>query len=141
MKKLIVSMFCVIILFGILLYTYYNYKAKKDDIDNNNLEYSSLYNKEITGNTLATIINKTIDSNNKNNIQRNENGEYIENNENSIKIDIKFTDSDKTFPMESIYANQISQFTKLYKRAIFKCTDIKYHKTTKYVKYLYFQEV
>ena len=141
MKKIVIGIFFAVIILGISVYVYYNYKAYKKEINDNNVEYSGLYNKEITGNSLATIINKTIDTNNKNQIAKKENGEYIENDTNSIKIDIKFNDSDKIFPIESIYSNQVSEFIRLYGRAIFKCTTIKYHKTTQYVKYLYFEEV
>ena len=100
-----------------------------------------MYEKEITGSSLATIINKTLDKNNKNNIKKNENGKYIENEDNSIKIDIKFKDSDKIFPIESIYSSQMSEFIRLYGQANFKCTKLEYHKSTKFIKYLYFEEI
>ena len=141
MKKVAIFIVSVVAIVCLVWFAYYQYKAKRSEIETNNLEYEGLYEKEITGNNLATIINKTLDNNSKNNIKQNENGEYIDNGENSIKIDIKFKDSDKIFPMESIYSKQMSEFIRLYGQATFKCTKVEYHKSTKFIKYLYFEEV
>ena len=141
MKKIAIFIVSVIVILAVFTYVYYNYKAKKSDIDSNNMIYKSVYEKEISGNDLATIINKALDTNEKNFIQKDENGLFIENNENSIKIEIKFKQSDHVFPMEKIYENKVSEFIRLYGQAIFKCTKMEYHKKTKFIKYLYFQEV
>ena len=141
MKKIAIFIVSVIVILAVFTYVYYNYKAKKSDIDSNNMIYKSVYEKEISGNDLATIINKALDTNEKNFIQKDENGLFIENNENSIKIEIKFKQSDHVFPMEKIYENKVSEFIRLYGQAIFKCTKMEYHGRTKLVKYLYFQEI
>ena len=141
MKKLAIFIVCIVIILAIFTYMYYNYKSKKSDIDSNNMIYKMAYEKELNGNNLATIINKALDTNEKNNIEKDDKGLYVENNENSIKIEIKFKQSDYTFPMESIYLNKVSKFIELYGQAIFKCTKIEYHNKTKLVKYLYFQEI
>ena len=141
MKKVAICAVIIIITICVFGFSYQKYMAKKTEIEKNNLIYDRLYEKEIIGNELATIINKTIDNNEKNNIKQNENGEYIENDTNSIKIEIKFKQSDKTFPIESIYSSRVSEFIRLYGQVKFKCTKIQYHKSTKFVKYLYFQEV
>lgn len=141
MKKVLIGIVIIIASIGIFVILYQKYTAKKTEIEKNNLMYDNLYEKKINGNELATIINKTLDSNEKNNIKKNENGEYIENDTNSIRIEIKFKQSDKIFPIESIYSSRVSEFIRLYGQVMFKCTKIEYHKTTKFVKYLYFQEV
>ncbi len=141
MKKIATFIVIIIIIICVLGFSYQNYMTKKTEIEKNNLIYNGLYEKEISGNELATVINKTIDNNEKNNIKQNENGEYIENDTNSIKIEIKFKQSDKIFPIESIYSKRVSEFIRLYGQVKFKCTEIEYHKSTKFIKYLYFQEV
>ena len=141
MKNIVIFVMIIIITICVLGFSYQKYMNKKTEIEKNNLIYNRLYEKEISGNELATVINKTIDSNEKNNIQQNKNGEYIENDANSIKIEIKFKQSDKVFPIESIYSKRVSEFIRLYGQAKFKCTEMEYHKSTKFIKYLYFQEV
>ena len=141
MKKIAIFIVCVIIIITIFTYIFYNYKIKKSDIDTNNMIYNMAYEKELSGNKLATLINKALDSNEKNFIKKDDKGFFIENDENSIKIEIKFKQSDHIFQMESIYLNKVSEFIRLYGQAIFKCTKIEYHSKTKLVKYLYFQEV
>ena len=141
MKKIVIFIICVIIILTVFAYIYYNYKWKKNDIDSNNMIYKMAYEKELNGNNLATIINKALDTNEKNKIEKDDNGFYIENNENSIKIEIKFKQSEHVFQMEMIYLNDISEFIRLYGQAIFKCVKIEYHNKTNLVKYLYFQEV
>ena len=141
MKKLAIFIICIIAILAVIGYTYYNYKENKSNIDTNNMIYKNAYEKEIKGNDLATIINKALDSNEKNNIKKDDDGLFIENDENSIKIEIKFKQSDHTFAMEKIYQNKVAEFIRLYGQATFKCTKLDYHKKTKLVKYLYFQEI
>ncbi len=141
MKKIAIFAVIIIIILCIFGFSYQKYMTKKTEIEKNNLMYDGLYKKEISGNELATIVNKTLDSNERNNIKQNENGEYIENDTNSIRIEIKFKESDKIFPIESIYSSRVSEFIRLYGQVKFKCTKIEYHRSTKFIKYLYFQEV
>ena len=85
MKKIVIFIICVIIILTVFAYIYYNYKWKKNDIDANNMIYKMAYEKELNGNNLATIINKALDTNEKNKVEKDDKGLYIENNENSIK--------------------------------------------------------
>ena len=141
MKKIAIFIICLVITLGIFGYIYQQYSTKKSNIDKYNVEYEQYYNKEINGNTLASIINKTIDLNERNTIEKDSNGFYIDNGNNSIKIDIKFQQSDVIFAIETLYMNDISTFIRLYGQAKFKCTKIEYHESSKYVKYLYFEEI
>ncbi len=141
MKKITIFIVFIIVIIAVFSYIYYDYKAKRNDIDSNNMIYKTAYGKEINGNDLATIINKALDNNVKNNVEKDSDGNYIENKENSIKIEIKFKQSDHVFQMESIYLNKVSEFIRLYGQAKFKCIKIEYHRKTKLVKYLYFEEI
>ena len=67
-------------------------------------------------------------------------GFYEDDGQDSIKISIKFKDSDKTYQMEALYNKQVSNFVKYYSNAQFKCSKIDYHSKTNKIKYLYFEE-
>ena len=140
MKKLVIIFIGIIAIISSVSYEYCMHKAKKGEIQINNSVYSNLYQKELSGNELATIMNKTLDNNEKNNIEKDENGNYINNNNNSINIEIKFKQRDNVFSMETIYKNQISKFIELYGQVKFKCIKLEYHSKTNMIKYLYFEE-
>ncbi len=140
MKKYIVCIIAIIMVISCAMYCYYQYKIHKSDISNNNEQYENLYNKSITGAELASVINKTIDRNEKNKISKDKDGFYEDDGQDSIKISIKFKDSDKTYQMEALYNKQVSNFVKYYSNAQFKCTKKDYHSKTNKIKYLYFEE-
>ena len=62
---------------------------KNREIKRYNLQYEYYLNKIIYGTDLATVINKAVNENELNNVKKDEKGYYIENNENSIKIEIR----------------------------------------------------
>ena len=141
MKKYIILLLIVIFAVTSISYLYVNYIGNNNEIKENNMTYEKVYNKEIAGTELATIINSTIDKNTRNNVTKDEKGYFIDNNSNSIIIEIKFKESDNIFKIEDISKQGIEQFIKYYARFKFKCTKIEYHNETKFVKYLYFEEV
>ena len=106
-----------------------------------NREYEQYLNKEIYGTELTTIINKTVNENEKNGIEKDEKNYYIENEENSIKIEIKITETSLTYPMEEIYNNDITLFVQNFNLIKFKCTSIEYHKKTGLISKLIFEEI
>lgn len=141
MKKYIILLFIVIVAVTSMAYLYANYKMDNNKIKQNNSAYENVYNKEITGAELATIINGTLDKNTQNEVAKDEKGCFIDNGTNSIIIEMKFKESDDVYRVENISKQGVEQFIKLYARFQFKCTKIEYHKETKLVKYLYFEEV
>ncbi len=118
-----------------------NLRAEKTEIKKENVEYEEYLNKEILGTDLASLIGKAVDKNEKNNVQKDEKGYYIENAENSIKIDLKMTTIDKTYPMEEIYNNEMTEFVKNFNLIKFKCTSIEYHKKTGKISKMIFEEL
>lgn len=141
MKKYVILFIIVIIVVTSIAYLYLNYVSGANNVKASNKEYTNLYNTTITGSTLASNINKIIDKNTKNNVEKDKNGYFLDNGTNSIIGEIKFKDSENTFKIEQIYNNDISKFINLYSNLNFKCTNIKYHKKTNLVSYLYFEEV
>ena len=109
-------------------------------IKEQNSEYEYYLDKTVYGTDVTSIIGKAVDENEKNNIQKNEKGHYIENDENSIKIEIKMLSNGKTYPMEEFYNNDITRFVQNFNLIKFKCTNIEYHENTGKVKKLIFEE-
>ncbi len=142
MKKtlLLVSIPILVILFstiGLLITKNTTNRLLKQE----NSKYECYLNRTIYGTEVATIINKAINQNENNQVQKDEKKHYIENNENSIKIEIKMLTTGKTYPMEEIYNNDMTQFVQNFNFIQFKCTKLEYHKSSGKVKKLLFEEV
>ena len=95
----------------------------------------------ILGSTLMTLINKASDQNEKNGVEKDKQNRYISNEENSIKIEVKFLESDKIYAMESISSLGSEAFIKNYNNMNFICTKKEYHEKTKYIKYMLFEQI
>lgn len=136
----ILTVFLIILCFSI--YFIYNYRRNILEMEKTNEIYKSYYGKQILGTDLISIINKTIDFNEKNGIKKDSQGLYIEDNEKSIKvyIDFIYKDDYQTIEMEKISNKGIENFRETYSSANFKCTEIGYHEKTKNVKFLKFIE-
>ena len=122
MKKIAVFFLIIIIIIVGMSYMYMNYKSNYYSAKKGNEQLSSYYNKEFKGTVIATLVNKAYDNNLTGNIERNEKGKFIENDTNSIKIDIKMLDTDKTYDMETLYSGGMDKFVKYYSQITFKCT-------------------
>jgi len=141
MKKLTIFFLIIIIIIVGISYLYLNYKSNYYNLKKNNKQFEVYYDKEVYGAEIATIINKAIDNNEKNEVQKDNKGKYIDNNENSIKIDIKMLDNDETYQMETLYAGGMDRFVQYYNQIKFKCTKIEYHTATNKVKFMLFEQI
>ena len=140
MKKTLIFILClIIIIISVFYIKYQKYKNEHSEIVKENLEYEMYLNKEVLGTDLTTVINRAIDNNERNSVLKNEEGFYIENDTNSILIDIKMLDEDKTYKMETFYNNEMETFTQLYELIKFECTKINYNKSGK-VSYMLFEQ-
>jgi len=142
MKK---NIFIILTIFLIILMTicYFLYDNQRKIVEATkvNKDYNTYYEQTILGTDLISIINKTIDINERNKVEKNEKNVYIENDTNSIKIYIKFLESDETFLMEAINNKGFEAFVKNFAASSFKCTSIEYHEKTNFVKSLVFEQV
>ena len=141
MKKIALFFLIIIIIVVGISYMYLNYKASYNEAQKANMEFESYYNQNIMGTDLATVINKAVDNNKNNEIKQDNKGKYINNDENSINIDVKMLDKDETYTMETFYNGGIEKFVQYYGTIQFKCTKIEYHKTTNKVKYMLFEQI
>ena len=142
MKKIIICILSIfLIIICIVVYGVYQKNENTAQIGVDNKTYESYENKEVLGTDIISIINKAPDSNKKNDIKIGEDGNYIDNGKNSIRIEIKFLELDKVITMERINNVGIEKFWSNYGALSFKCTKIEYHEKTHRVKYMYFEEV
>lgn len=125
----------------ICLYIYNVNKLNRVSIRHNQ-QYEEYCNRKILGTDLISLINKAIDYNEKNNIEKQEGSiYYINNNTNSIQISVKFIENDKIIKMEDIAEKQTENFIKFFATSTFICNDIEYHEQTKNVQSMYFEQV
>ena len=142
MKKILtILIILMLVIVVVVVYQYNSYKTQALRIQKLNQEYEVFTQGEILGTSLITLINKAIDSNKKNNVHLDENNLYIDNNKNSIKIEVKFTESEDTYSMESIGKLGSEQFIKNYATMTFKCIEKQYHNQKKNIKYLLFEQI
>lgn len=142
MKKYIIYISLIfIVIISFIVYKYQVSVTEKNSLIEANKQYEKYYNNIVNGTEVASLINKVIDNNEKNQIVKNENNEYISNDKDSINIDVKFKDSDKIFNIEKIYNLGIDQFIYNYNSMNFKCTKMEYHQNSNRIKYMYFEEI
>lgn len=144
MKKtfiiILVILLTIIAMFSIVI------KAKQDDekaLKQINAEYEQYLGKVVYGTDVTTLINKAIDNNNnpKYNIQKDENGLYINDNKYCIKIELNMVTVEKVYQMEQIYNAGITEFVKNFNLVTFKCDKIEYHKETGRISKIVFTEL
>lgn len=142
MKKYVLIIITIVLaIVAVVAYKIYDYKVTQNEANNNNKSYNSFYGQEVLGTDVATLINKAIDSNEKNSVAMAEDGTYIDNGTNSINIDIKFKDLEETITMERINQLDSVRFVQNFGGFNFKCTKIEYHNKTGNVKYMYFEQI
>ena len=141
MKKLALFFLFVIIIVAGISYMYLNYKANYNQAQKQNKQYESYLEQEVYGFDLTTVINKAVDNNKNNNIEKDKQGYYINNDNNSIQIDINILDNEKTYKMETLYSGGMDQFVRFYGDIKFKCIKLEYHKKTNKVKYMLFEQI
>ena len=141
MKKFLIFFVIIIVIVSIVAVQYSSYKVEQDTIKQENAEFEQYKDKEIYGLDLATIINKVMDKNIKNEIPKDNQNMFIENETNSIKMEIYMTDNEETYRAETFYNNGIEQFMEFYRDIKFKCSKIEYHEKTGKIKYLYFEQI
>ncbi len=141
MKKLAIFFLIIITSIVGISYLYLNYKSNYNIARKENRQFETYDGQEIYGTELTTIINKAMDNNQNNEIQKDNKGNFIDNDSNSIQIDIKMLDNEKTYNMETLYNGGMDKFVQFYSEIKFKCTKLDYHKVTNKVKYMLFEQI
>ena len=141
MKKIAIFFLMIIIIISTIAYLYLNHIAIYNIAQKENAKFEMYKDKEIQGIELTTIINKAIDSNEKNTISKDNEGKYIDNGKDSINIDIKFIDDDVIYNIEKIYDKGTDNFLQYYRYIMFKCNEVRYHSSTGKIKYMLFEQI
>ncbi len=140
MKKTLIYIICIVlIILSVIGTKYLNFKEEKSLIQKYNLEYEVYLNQDITGRELTTAINRAVNNNEKNSVQKDEKGFYIDDDNNSIKIEIKILDNDTTYQMETLYNGGMENFIQYYGDINFNCSKIDYNSKGK-VSHIIFEQ-
>lgn len=143
MKKFVIFLVIIVIIVSIIGIKYYSYQADLATISQENQEFEQYTNKEVYGIDVATVINKAVDKNTKNNIEKDEQGFFIQNDENSIEVEVKIQEGEDEyiFKMEQINGLGTEQFVQYFINFKFKCSDVEYHEKTGRIKYMLFEQI
>ena len=141
MKKIAIFFIIIILIICAIFAMYISYKANYNISKKSNLSFEKYLNEEVYGSELATVINRAIDRNEKNEVEKNNKGIYQNNDTNSINIEIKMLDDDTIYQMETFYRGGIQNFINYYSNIKFKCVDVEYHSSTNQVKYMLFEQI
>ena len=141
MKKIAIFLIIIIGIVSTVSYLYLNNINKQRIAQKENIKFEIYKEQEVTGAELTTLINKAIDTNEQNEVKKDNKGRYLDNEVNSINIDIKFIDDDVTYNIEKIYNNGMDKFLTYYRDIKFKCVDVQYHDKTQKIKYMLFEQI
>ncbi len=140
MKKIAIFLLIIIGIISTISYLYLNGINNYKNAQKENIKFEIYKDQEITGAEVTTLINKAINSNEQNEIEKDNKGRYIDNEMNSINIDIKFIDDDVTYNIEKIYNKGMDVFLTYYRDIKFKCMEVQYHEKTNKIKYMLFEQ-
>ena len=151
MKKVILGILLVVMIVIIIIFIKINTNiAKKKEVLDFNQEYEAYLEKDLYGIDVVSVINKAMDNNETYHIPRDENGRYIEDGKNSIKVELQLISkvNEKTdeytmvtHPMERIQEVGLEGFITNFNLTRFQCTTIEYHKETGRVSKLVFVQI
>ncbi|MCI8961681.1 MAG: hypothetical protein HFJ18_02010 [Clostridia bacterium] len=133
MKKVIIILiiFAIIIITSLML-VISQYRSERNEINRFNLEYEQYKDKTIYGTNIGSLINYAINNNEKYNIEKDENENYIDDDKYCLRIEIRMLSSEDeekiiTYSMETINSLGIERFVKNFNVLDFKCVDINYN--------------
>lgn len=131
MKKTIAIILVILCILSICSYFYIkNIQAEKKEIEKFNAEYEYYNDDNLNGLDITTLINKATSNNEKYEIEKDEEGLYILDDEYSIEIYITMIINDTTYKMERITQLGTTAFVEYFGSVSFKCTNVEYHEST-----------
>ena len=143
MKKTVVYIISIVIIICVIIASkFYTSKDYLVEIKKFNTKYEKYINSEVIGTDVASIINQAVDDNEYERIKKDEKGKYLQNNENSINIDVKITEckEEQIYTMETLYSGGMDQFVKYYGQIPFKASKVEYNEN-KRIKYILFEQL
>ena len=140
-KQTLILIILLLVIILVVAFAVAQNVQKQRELANYNNQYEKYLNGQVYGTDVVSLINKAIDNNEKNNVEKDENGYYIDNNTNSVKLYIKLVQDGDNFPMERIFEVGLTEFVKNFNIEDFKCTKINYHENTGMVSEVYFEVI
>ncbi len=144
MKKILTCLIIVLIVVTIIVSMWISgNNTKLSKIKENNQKYEIYLDKEVFGTDVTTVINKAIDDNEKRQILKDEKGFYIENDTDSIKVELIMLNGDnkETYQMETLNKVGLNGFIRNFNLINFKCSKIEYHNKTKMISKIVFEQI
>lgn len=138
-KQAIVILILLFVIVIIIAFAIAQNVSAEKDLFRYNEQYNKYLNGQVLGTEVASLINKAINANEKNNIEKDEKEYYISNGSNSIKVYVKLEPEGESFPMERINKLGMIEFVKNFSLIDFTCTEVKYHNETNKVSEVYFE--
>lgn len=131
MKKPLIVLITIFIVVVIIVTVIINTKQDSiKSIKQFNDSFEQYIGKQIYGTEVTTVISKAIKNNENYNIQKDENGFYINDNQYCIKVELNMITVEKTYQMEQLYKAGLTEFVKNFNIINFECTNIEYHNQT-----------
>ena len=130
MKKNIIYIIIVLIIIIVpIMIIVSNYKQTQNEINKFNLLYEKYKTGQYYGSEIGSIINNAINNDEKNEIEKDENGFYIDDDKYCIKILIQLKSDEelKTYEMENLEKLGIDRFVKNFNLEQFECSEITYN--------------
>ena len=87
------------------------------------------------------MINRAMNENISNNIERNENGEFIDDGERSVRIEIEMITIEETFSMEWIYDRGMMEFVGAFNFVTFESVEVEHHRRTGRISRMVFRQL
>lgn len=141
MKRIIIFWGTIIVVILIIFsYNYIQYQTTQRNVLKYNQAFLQFNKNNIYGTDITSVINKAVNNNEQNKVSKDDSGEYISNEETSVKIYIAFEEEGTIYSMEKVYKKSMDEFTKLFGGVKFDCKNVKYHKNGK-VSEMYFQAI
>lgn len=128
-KNIIYIVIALIIIIVPIMIIVSNYKQTQNEINKFNLLYEKYKTGKYYGSEIGSIINNAINNNEKNEIEKDENGFYIDDDKYCIKILIQLKSDEelKTYEMENLEKLGIDRFVKNFNLEQFECSEITYN--------------
>ncbi len=128
-KSIIYILIALIIIIVPIMVVVSNYKQAQNEINKFNLLYEKYKNGKYYGSEIGSIINNAINNNEKNKINKDENGIYIDDDMYYIEILIQLKNDDeiKTYSMENLEKLGIDRFVKNFNLEQFECNEMTYN--------------
>ena len=151
MKKGIIAILLIVAILVVIISMQIKQNAQnRQDVLSFNREYEKYQDKDLYGIDIVTVINKAVDNNAKNEIEKDANARYINDGEKSIQVELNLIagvdaktgeKETVTHPMERLIEVDLNGFIKNFNLTIFRVKEIEYHEKTGRISKIIFEQI